>query len=158
MLYRAFGGRVGAHTIPRYALVSFDEFELDLGDGTKLLAFTDGKGRYHLYEDATCVTSWPLDMFASPSLKNLEGERNLSIVVKPDDNWVTQPRYRSDTVTLTAGDTQLLVTAYEVFGDSVELPGLVLSVEENPDSFTITSEGGSATFRCCEMSVELVRR
>lgn len=158
MLYRAFGGRVGVHTIPRYALVSFDEFELDLGDGTKLPAFTDGKGRVHIYEDSTCTTSWPLDMFASPSLKNLEGESGLSIVVKPDDNWVTQPRYRSDTVTLTAGDTQLLVTAYEVFGDSVELPGLVLSVDENPDSFTITSEGGSATFRCREMSVELVRR
>ncbi len=97
-------------------------------------------------------------MFASPSLKNLEGESDLSIVVKPDDNWVTQPRYRSDMVTLTAGNTILLVTAYEVLGDSVELPGLVLSVDENPDGFTITSEGGSATFRCHEMSVELVKR
>lgn len=97
-------------------------------------------------------------MFASPSLKNLEGESDLSIIVKADDNWVTQPRYRSDMVTLTAGDTCLRVTAYEVFGDSVELPGLVLSVDENPDGFTVTSEGGSATFRCHEMHVEQVRR
>lgn len=158
MLYRTFGGRFGAHIIPKYALVSFDGFELDLGDGTKLPAFTDGKGRVHLYEDSTCAVEWPLDMFASPSLKNLEGEVNLSIVVKPDENWVTQPRYRSDTATLTAGIICLKVTAYEVLGDSVELSGLVLSVDEHLDGFTITSEGGSATFRCHEMGVELVRR